>query len=195
MVPDDTQDPTRTPCPSCASVGRAHARTVVDMVSTSTLTVHADLILGPGPRPWTEQWAILQHAYRDLVAFFTTPDPTAEQWKVHRTVNEFMTACFHLKDYLKSDPQLPQIVRGAVEQYVKASPALSLARDVANTTKHRSRKPHERYARVGEIGTGPGAVVHWEAPDGSTGKEEVVALAKAAVQDWEAFLQQHGLSA
>ncbi len=163
------------------------------MVATVDLVASVDLTLGPGPRPWTEQWSILRHAHSEFLQFFATPDAAAEQWQAHRTVNEFMTVCCHLKDYLRSDAQLPQAVRDSVEQYVQSSPSLSLACDVANSTKHRVRRPGQRYARVGEILTGPKAVVHWEAPDASTGKEEVVALAQACMRDWESYLGRHGL--
>ena len=159
------------------------------MAGVSSLTASADIALGPGPRPWTEHWEILKHAHADLATFFATLDATVEQWKVHRVINEFAVVCYHLKDHLKGDLSIPQNARSGVEKHVSASQALALVGDIANTVKHRQRNPGQRYARVGEIRTGPHAVVHWEAADGSTGQRDVLGLADDAMRDWGSYLQ------
>ncbi len=197
LLPDDTdlQVEQRTPCPSCQSTDRRQQLAAVNMVATLDLVASADLILGPGPRPWTEQWHVLQQAYAELRSFFGTPDRTAEQFKVHGVVNHFMTTCYHLKDYLKSDPSVPPAVRQVVESFVSSTQHVLLAGDVANTSKHRERRPGQRYARVGEIRTGPKAVLHWDVGSGGQSAADVVVVADAAMQEWEAFLRGHRLLA
>jgi hypothetical protein len=156
--------------------------------------VDADLILGPGPRPWTETWALFNHSYDEMRRFFTTPDRSAEQWKIHRVTNEFMSQCYAVKEHLNKDPAVPEPVRRAVEGYVNGSDGISLAIDVHNTAKHRQRRPGQRYARIGEILTGPRAFIHWEAADGSTVREDVLSVADKAATEWRDFLDTHNLT-
>ncbi len=163
------------------------------MISVSTLTANADLVFGPGPRPWSEHWAIVQEAYSGLETFFTTPDPTADQHAVLHVVNSFAVVCYHFKDHLKSDPAVPEQVQQSVEQYVDDRQALSLLGHVANTVKHRERKGSQRYARVGEVLTGPKAVLHWTDPQDRVVREDVLDVARAGMQDWKDFLLHHRL--
>jgi len=163
------------------------------MVGIADLTVEADLILGPGPRPWSEAWAVLEQAFEDIEALYRDGDQTVGQYDVIKIVNNFMVNCYHLKDHLRSDLNVPEPVRSGVEKFVKSNDSLALTGDVANTAKHRERRPAERYARVGEVLSGPEAVIHWTDPNGNTVRQDARELAQAAMHEWRTYLQTHGL--
>lgn len=157
------------------------------------MVADVDLTLGPGPRPWTETWALFEHSFDELETFFTTPDRAAEQWKVHRVTNDFMAQCYAVKEHLKKDPAVPEAVRRQVEDYANTSDGIRLAIDIHNTVKHRDRRSGQRYARVGQIGTGPRASIYWTAAAGTEGKEEVLSVARRAAEEWRRFLDQNKL--
>jgi len=48
----------------------------------------------------------------------------------------FFQDCFHLKDWIKNDSDLPQIMRDEVENFVERSRFLKHVADIANATKH-----------------------------------------------------------
>lgn len=195
-VPDDSASPAeeRTPCPACGSTGRSHSVHVTDLAGATDMVVDVDLTLGPGPRPWTETWALFEHSFDELQAFFTTPDRAAEQWKMLRVTNDFMAQCYAVKEHIKRDPSVPVHVRRQVENYARASDGIRLAIDVHNTVKHRDRRAGERYARVGQTSTGPRATIHWTAADRTEGKEDVLSVARRANQEWRSFIEQNKLS-
>jgi hypothetical protein len=57
----------------------------------------------------------------------------------------FFVFCYHLKDWIKNDTSVPEAVRSQVETFVKNTPSLALAGDLANGVKHLAR---DRPARV-----------------------------------------------
>jgi hypothetical protein len=51
----------------------------------------------------------------------------------------FFVFCYHLKDWIKNDTSVPEAVRSQVETFVKNTPSLALAGDLANGVKHLAR--------------------------------------------------------
>lgn len=49
----------------------------------------------------------------------------------------FFQHCYHLKDWIKADPQVPQCIRDSVEQDLDQCTSLRICADLANRTKHR----------------------------------------------------------
>jgi len=71
-------------------------------------------------------------------------------------VRAFFVSCYHLKDWIKRDPSVPETVRADVEPFVAATPCLRLAADVANGVKHLdldgARVEHDASRRLEVIG-------------------------------------------
>lgn len=185
----------RTPCTGCGSRSRDFAISVVALIAPASLEVEADLLRGPGPRPWTEAWAILQHDYQELEAVLSARNPKADQYQLESTCNTFFERCFHLKDYLKNDPQVLQTVRDNVENFLAGDIALALCRDIANTVKHRDRRGGKRYVRIGEFLFGPKLILHATDASGSTTKHDALDIARDAMAAWRTFLSRHGMNA
>lgn len=68
----------------------------------------------------------------------------------------FFQNCWHLKDWIKNDPNLPISVKDNVEQEVKNYNSLMICADLANRSKHREL----RYIRKDAKLTGIGVTVH-----------------------------------
>ena len=84
---------------------------------------------------WREQWNRVQRWYglfRDTSAG-RPHDRDSDYYQDE--VYAFFQNCYHLKDWLKNDPATQQTATG-IEQFVPASPNLSLCGDLANGTKH-----------------------------------------------------------
>jgi hypothetical protein len=64
----------------------------------------------------------------------------------------FFLNCYHLKDWIKNDPTLvfPDKAK-AVEQFIRATPSLSICADVCNSTKHLSLDRPPRSGHVPKL--------------------------------------------
>lgn len=89
--------------------------------------------------------------------------------------------------------QIPASVRSKVERFVSSHAFLALTGDVANTIKHHGSRSGGRYARVGEILSGPKATFHCVSQDGSIVRHDVLEVARAAMLEWRLFLLDNGL--
>ena len=104
--------------------------------------------------------------------------------------------CWHLKDHVKKGTTVSD---AQVEHHAKSSPSIPLAGDAANTHKHGGRKPGTTTARVGGVDLRPGQTtkatfrIDWELPDGTTGSDDALVVARKAVAEWRAFFAAHGL--
>ena len=112
----------------------------------------------------------------------------------------FFQNCWHLKDWIKNDPQVPPAVQQSVEDSVKESPALMICADLANRSKHFSLERIRRDAnipgRVWEafIG-GPDAVTtwHYRVTLDDHSERKALEVAREAVADWKGLLSKWGL--
>jgi hypothetical protein len=119
----------------------------------------------------------------------------------------FFQSCFHLKDWLRNDPQSGVGVK-EVERYVASDQSLSLCGDVANGSKHlllttprvgggaRVSAQHvDINVTDGVMGTADRGTSFRAAYVISDGQREFDALkvARDAMQAWDAFFSNKGL--
>lgn len=114
---------------------------------------------------------------------------------------------FHLRDWLCNDSsvQIPDAdIKDLFVNNPQTWPALHIARDIANGSKHleNKRPSHSGEARVSqtghvsvEYGTEPGGAirqsisVHTDA----SALEDALVLVERCLNEWDAFLTEHGL--
>jgi len=111
----------------------------------------------------------------------------------------FFQACWHIKDWVKHDPLVPDDVKTAITRQAEASPLLLMCHDICNGTKHlelttpRGGGTHHDYT---ESKYESGFVVSIDCwfNDGSgvilSGKE----LARMCIAEWERIFESHGLA-
>jgi hypothetical protein len=112
----------------------------------------------------------------------------------------FFQNCWHLKDWIKNDPDISASVSEQIEDIVDNHPNIVICADLANGTKH-SRL--DRKGRVGAQFTERNVTVHLGNPTTSESEHiitlqdgtQVVALdvAKKAVEEWQTIFATHGL--
>jgi hypothetical protein len=109
----------------------------------------------------------------------------------------FFQNCYHLKDWIRNDPVVPNQVKRTVEEFVRRNDELRICADLANRSKHlkldRPRDDAKITSRsvivcVGGISTCEHAIT---LRDGS--KRIALDVARKAVDAWESFLSKNGL--
>jgi hypothetical protein len=108
----------------------------------------------------------------------------------------FFQNCWHLKDWIKNDQNVPASVRGSIEGKVKLSPELLICADLANATKHlqlstprvSAKHSHKNY----KIVVGESSSIEYFIDRGDGTRIEAMALARQCVTAWEAILISYG---
>jgi hypothetical protein len=111
----------------------------------------------------------------------------------------FFQSCWHLKDWVKNDPEVPDELRRSIEDIVQGYSNIIVCADLANRTKHLElSRP-----RVGAEFTQRNVTVCIGTPTTSTSEHiitlgdgtKVVALdvARKAVDEWRTIFEAHGL--
>jgi predicted nucleic acid-binding Zn-ribbon protein len=183
------------PCPQCGSRDR-----VVTMSDHGAATEGWGLDAGfaPSPGPWQPMWDLIRSRLDRLRHWYERADGVNVN-ELRAGSADFFTACYHLKDYLQSDPAVSDEVRVEVEDYVwkPHRETLGLAGDIANTWKHGSRDPGKRACDISRVITGSSGgasvTVTWTGEDGSECSRDCLDLAEQTVREWEGFLRRHGL--
>ena len=192
--------PTGEPCPDCGDIRRTTHVSVHDSATATDSVAALGITYGPD-RPWQEQWRAVLGGLDELRKSYAgrTDGPgDSNGWR--QIPVEFCEDAYHLKDWLKSDPALPTPLQSGVEPFVQNSTAIRLAGDVANTHKHRTRKPGATVARIASVDLRPGPPakatfrIEWKGADGTTGGEDALDVAEAAVAEWRTFFAANGLS-
>jgi hypothetical protein len=111
----------------------------------------------------------------------------------------FFQNCWHLKDWVKNDPDVSESLREQIEDIVNQYPHIVICADLANQTKH-SRLDRKR---VDAKFTQRNVTVHLGNPTTSESEHiitlgngtQVAALkvAKKAVEEWREIFAAHGL--
>ncbi len=130
------------------------------------------------------------------------------QGKVHNKSSDylkdevlaFFINCFHLKDWIRNDDSIPQKVRNQVENFVKASPELTLCRELCHSTKHlkltnkqlSERKLNRQDIKL-KLGSGSPMITmyFWIETDNEECRADE--LAKECVDQWINFLEDNNL--
>jgi hypothetical protein len=188
------------PCLQCDSTVRTTHVSV-----SGAVTVHdhvSGLAVEYTPeRPWQEQWRFTRRAYDALERAYAGLDDGLDDfdgWKA--LALDFCGHCYHLKDWLKNDPTVPATAQQKAESYARKSAGIALAGDVANTYKHRNRRPGQTVAHVAQVALSKDGAktqatfrIDYTRPDSTTGSVDALELAKQALMEWRAFFGSHNL--
>jgi hypothetical protein len=112
--------------------------------------------------------------------------------------------CWHLKDWILSDPDAPRSLKEAVTRTDRegVSVSLMLVADIANGSKHVSGPSRSRTTRRGgktvvtvDIDISPEAqsTTSWtyQVADGCGKSYEVIELARQAIAEWETIIREN----
>src|ERR1700734_285868 len=114
----------------------------------------------------------------------------------------FFQNCWHLKDWIANDDDLPQSTRYAIAQAAEKIESLKFCADLANGSKHLKLKSARKGAWIGRLSitNDKGEAVSsvelryavysdqgWSTPANVTG------FARQCIQDWKDLLAVHGL--
>lgn len=117
----------------------------------------------------------------------------------------FFQNCWHLKDWVKNDQSVPKAVRDAIVQEVERTDRMLYCADLANGSKHLVLTRERKGARLlsaravtkdpktMKILSETGPIFAILSKHGRPSPNDIVEFAKAAVKDWEALLNKHGL--
>jgi hypothetical protein len=125
----------------------------------------------------------------------------------------FFQSCWHLKDWIKNDLQIPSVIRNKIEEESQQYDSLMICADLSNRSKHLELKWNRRDAKI----TGIGVTIHMptiylnrghddsdlqekgyvehpfyiETSDGK--KLDGLSVANQAIDDWRKILQKFSL--
>jgi len=111
----------------------------------------------------------------------------------------FFQDCYHLKDWIKNDPNIPYDVKGETEYYVKNNKELRICADLANRSKHlklilEPREDADITNRSVNIIVGPEPSTREVTITLRNGcKFTALEVAREAVKAWESFLSKNNL--
>jgi hypothetical protein len=112
----------------------------------------------------------------------------------------FFINCYHLKDWVKNDPEISTEVKGDIENFIANSEELSICADICNGSKHLKLKaprkdPNTKVdARHFSLYLGHGPVIHIEYMIESGGKiYDAHLLATKCLKAWDIFLKKYRL--
>ena len=142
---------------------------------------------------WYERFKDINHGRQHTVASENYVDE----------IYAFFLNCYHLKDWIRNDPNVPQAVQQIVEKHINANRPLRLCADICNSLKHLRL---DRHPRSGEnpvfgsksikVGLGPGiptSIALEYDVDTDSGRVDAFSLATECVAAWDAFLSGNGL--
>jgi hypothetical protein len=152
---------------------------------------------------WREQWQRVLRQY-ELVRSTNEGRPHDRDSDFYQDeVYAFFQNSYHLKDWLKNDPDTARLVKPSIEDWVKATPTISLCADLANGSKHLKltrSKTGDFETGIGhrdfELDTGgtdvPIIRVKYHAESGGR-TYDAFELATACIAEWKEYLEQNGL--
>ena len=111
----------------------------------------------------------------------------------------FFQNCWHVKDWLRHDPNISKGVKDEIWDQVKANPYLPIVADLANGSKHFATDPNLEWVGAAEAPTqvaknadGTWTFTHIvDLPDGS--RLTALELAERAMAEWQKILKAHDL--
>ncbi len=110
----------------------------------------------------------------------------------------FFQNAWHLKDWVRHDPTIPQPVRDAIVSQVEVTPELLICADLCNGSKHLSRTSHRIGADLSLLEVDSDRIAdhitfeqYVDLPDGT--RFAARDAADVALRVWEGILRRHGL--
>jgi hypothetical protein len=110
----------------------------------------------------------------------------------------FFQNCWHVKDWLRNDPSIPQDVKDKVESAALADPMLKVCYDLATAAKHlvvrkaKANATHLHYDIVME--DGKSVKIDTLIDSGEIAPREALYVAADCFSAWERILRAEGLS-
>jgi hypothetical protein len=105
--------------------------------------------------------------------------------------------CWHVKDWIKSDPNVSDAQKQAVLAMAHQSPDLGACQELCNGTKHLGPRSGARHAHIDTVFSAPGGKpLHRDCIVTNANGDEVsgVDLARACIAEWEKILTAQKLS-
>jgi hypothetical protein len=107
----------------------------------------------------------------------------------------FFQHCWHLKDWLRHDPLVPEEAKVSVLKRVRKSTVLQICRDLCNGSKHLVAKPARHLHTVTIVVANQNTVEHdCMIDDGRGAQMAGKAFASECLAEWEAILRAEGLA-
>jgi hypothetical protein len=176
-------------CPACGGARRdavAFAQVAGTVTSVGQVTID---VRYNSHRPWQQKWREVQRLLADLEDAYQPPGSGNEH--VRLTIEGLFKACRELADWLKHDAGTDAI------NFVNANPDLRLCDGFAQTAKHHTRYGTDpltvRIAGIRSGPTGARSRIEWSRPNGVTGTDDALALARRCVRAWEGYFTRHRL--
>jgi hypothetical protein len=113
----------------------------------------------------------------------------------------FFQNCWHIKDWIRNDPALPQALRDGIEKEVMNHPSLMICADMANGSKHLSltrprvgagAKHSHRELKVVAGDPSQTTITYYIATDGNN-KVRAMDVARDAIDAWRQILKKSDL--
>jgi hypothetical protein len=131
--------------------------------------------------------------------------PPEKQTEYEDMLYAFFQNCWHIKDWIKNDASSPRLLAESVSDTRTLPRSLLLCADIANASKHlrRNTRPHVGGNIRPEIkveltesfvtGESSGRVLYeYRVEDNAGSSEDALAVARQAMQDWEALITGNG---
>ncbi|HEV2636326.1 MAG TPA: hypothetical protein VGX23_14335 [Actinocrinis sp.] len=143
---------------------------------------------------WTVKWAGVVRGLHLIDAGYSGT-ATSPDWAA--AMVQFCEDCYHLQDWIKSDPAVSPSVQAAVRPFLDsgAAPCINMAADVINTSKHRTRnRGAQARATLVELADSDAVTITVESVyDGVTTLWDGQAIARRSVAEWLTFFAAQGL--
>jgi hypothetical protein len=151
-------------------------------------------------RPYREQFDRMVRC-RDAIASLASVqarDSSKARLAYEDALLFFFQNAWHLKDWIRHDPTIPQPLRDALVSQVETVPELLICADLCNGSKHLSRTTHRVGADFSMLEVEMGRATNHltleqyvDLPDGT--RFAARDAADVAVRVWEGILRRHGL--
>lgn len=107
----------------------------------------------------------------------------------------FFQNCWHIKDWVKSDPLVPQLTRDAVMARAHESIALRVCQEMCNGTKHLGARPGASHDHIDTtIVPGCSTIMDCLIDNGTGTLVSGRMLAHQCIAEWEVILRSSGLA-
>jgi hypothetical protein len=144
---------------------------------------------------WVMQYARMQRSFAHMNGEFSSMEEYED------AVYHFFQDAWHLKEWLKNDPNISASVKSRIEADLDSQPSLCAAADIANGSKHVELRNSRVGAKISEprvnlyIGEICRVKHERRIEIGSSGSSITADnLAKNVIKEWNVLLKRYGLA-